>query len=199
MTRPNLLVIMSDEHQARALGCAGHPFVQTPNLDRLARRGMRFSNAYTPSPICVPARAAFATGKYVHQTRYWDNAMPYDGEVPGWGHALQAQDFAVESIGKLHYRFDDDDAGFDVEQIPIQVVGAWHGLGLDPGRGCARPATGSHVGQENRRRNKRLHGIRYLGRAKDDRMVPVATRGTLVPLCWLGGAAFPADLPAGIL
>ncbi len=55
----NLIVIMSDEHQARALGCAGS-FVKTPNLDALAARGVRFSDAYTPSPICVPARAAFA-------------------------------------------------------------------------------------------------------------------------------------------
>lgn len=118
----NLLVIMSDEHQSRAMGCAGHPFVKTPNLDRLAARGMRFTNAYTPSPICVPARAAFATGRYVHQNRLWDNAMPYTGDPLGWGHALQAKDIPVESIGKLHYRDADDDAGFDVEHIPMQVV-----------------------------------------------------------------------------
>jgi len=55
------------------MGCAGHPFVQTPHLDARAARGTRFTNAYTPSPICVPARAAFATGKYAHQTRNWDN------------------------------------------------------------------------------------------------------------------------------
>ena len=85
----NLLVIMSDEHQARAMGCTGHPSVRTPNFDKLAKRGMRFTDAYTPSSICVPARASFATGRYVHQTRLWDNAMPYDGSIPGWGHALQ--------------------------------------------------------------------------------------------------------------
>ncbi|MEO1552218.1 MAG: sulfatase-like hydrolase/transferase, partial [Pseudomonadota bacterium] len=51
---------MSDEHQAKALGCAGH-FVSTPHLDGLAAQGVRFANAYTPSPICVPARASFAT------------------------------------------------------------------------------------------------------------------------------------------
>ena len=82
---------MSDEHQAIAMGCAGHPFVKTPNLDKLAERGIRFTNAYTPSPICVPARASFASGQYVHVNRLWDNAMPYTGEPKGWGHALQAQ------------------------------------------------------------------------------------------------------------
>ncbi|GAA6164443.1 sulfatase-like hydrolase/transferase [Pelagimonas sp. KU-00592-HH] len=118
----NLLVIMSDEHQARAMGCAGHPVVKTPNLDAMAARGTRFENAYTPSPICVPARASFATGKYPHQTRLWDNAMPYTGAIPGWGHALQTAGTPVESIGKLHYRAEEDPAGFDVEHLPMMVV-----------------------------------------------------------------------------
>ncbi|MEM9756658.1 MAG: sulfatase-like hydrolase/transferase, partial [Pseudomonadota bacterium] len=125
--RPNLLVILSDEHQARAMGCAGHALVQTPNLDALAARGTRFSAAYTPSPICVPARASFATGRYVHETRLWDNAMPYHGQHPGWGHALQAAGVPVESIGKLHYRAEGDPAGFDTEHIPMHVAG---GVGM---------------------------------------------------------------------
>lgn len=123
----NLLVIMSDEHQARAMGCAGHPFARTPNLDKLAAAGVRFANAYAPSPICVPSRAAFATGRYVHQIRLWDNAMPYAGQVPGWGHALQAAGVPVESVGKLHYRSAGDPAGFDAEHIPMMVAG---GVGM---------------------------------------------------------------------
>lgn len=122
MNAPNLLVVMSDEHQARAMGCAGHPFALTPHLDALAAKGARFANAYTPSPICVPARAAFATGRYVHQIRHWDNAMPYDGAIPGWGQALQRAGVPVESIGKLHYRSEEDPAGFDVEHIPMMVA-----------------------------------------------------------------------------
>ncbi len=118
----NLLVIMSDEHQSRAMGCAGNPFVKTPHLDALAARGMRFTDAYTPSPICVPARASFASGKAVHKNRLWDNAMPYTGEPKGWGHVLQDAGVPVESIGKLHYRSHEDPAGFDVEHIPMQVA-----------------------------------------------------------------------------
>ena len=114
---------MSDEHQARAFGCAGHNLVRTPNLDSLAARGTRCTQAYTPSPICVPARASFATGRYPHQTRLWDNAMPYDGSIPSWGHALQAQGVKVESIGKLHYRSEHDPTGFDVEHLPMMVAG----------------------------------------------------------------------------
>ena len=123
MPTTNLIVIMSDEHQARALGCAGHALVQTPHLDSLAARGTRCMQAYTPSPICVPARASFATGRYPHQTRLWDNAMPYDGSIPSWGHALQSQGIKVESIGKLHYRSEHDPAGFDVEHLPMMVAG----------------------------------------------------------------------------
>ena len=58
----NLLILMSDEHRRDAMGCMGHPLVQTPHLDALAARGTRFTNAYTPSPMCVPARAALACG-----------------------------------------------------------------------------------------------------------------------------------------
>ena len=123
----NLLIIMSDEHQARAMGCAGHQFVQTPHLDALAARGTRFTNAYTPSPICVPARACFATGQPVHKTRLWDNARPYDGAIRGWGHALQGAGVPVQSIGKLHYRDEDDEAGFDTQHIPMMVAG---GVGM---------------------------------------------------------------------
>jgi len=119
----NLLFIMSDEHNKRVLGCYGHPMIQTPNLDRLAATGTRFTNAYTNCPICVPARASFATGRYVHQIGYWDNAIAYDGRVPSWGHRLMEQGHRVTSIGKLHYR--DSDArrnGFDEEILPLHIV-----------------------------------------------------------------------------
>ena len=122
MDARNLLFIMSDEHSPKMLGCYGHGQVRTPNLDRLAERGTRFSAAYTNSPICIPARAAFATGRYAHETRYWDNAMPYDGAVESWGHRLQREGIRVESIGKLHYRGAGLDTGFDREIIPMHVM-----------------------------------------------------------------------------
>lgn len=121
MKPANTLVILSDEHQARAMGCAGHPFVSTPNLDRLAARGMMFGNAVTPSPICVPARAAMATGQPVHRCGYWDNSFGYDGRVRAWGHALQDAGITVESIGKLHYQKEDLPTGFDAEHIPMHL------------------------------------------------------------------------------
>ena len=131
-TKRNLLIILSDEHAPRAMGCAGHRFAHTPNLDALAARGTRFAAAYTPSPICVPARAAMATGRPLHaMNRYADNADPYDGEVPSWHHALRAAGHEVTSIGKLHFRglpadpvrgTAADDHGFSEERLAMHVV-----------------------------------------------------------------------------
>ena len=103
MQPANTIFILSDEHNKRVTGCYGHAMIQTPNLDKLAARGTRFTSAYTNCPICVPARASFATGRYVHEHRCWDNAIAYDGTLPAWGHRLMAQGHHVASIGKLHY------------------------------------------------------------------------------------------------
>jgi len=116
-----MLVIMADEHNPKMLGSTGHPLVKTPHLDALAARGTRFDRAYTNCPICVPARANFATGRYVHDTGYWDNAIAYDGRVKGWGHRLQDAGVRVESIGKLHYRSEDDPTGLDRQHIPMHI------------------------------------------------------------------------------
>jgi choline-sulfatase len=117
----NLLVLMSDEHNPQAMGVAGHPLAQTPHLDRLAARGARFTSAYTTSPICVPARAAFATGRYPHQIGYWDNADPYDGKIKSWHHRLREEGHRVVSVGKLHFRSTDDDNGFSESIVPMNV------------------------------------------------------------------------------
>jgi choline-sulfatase len=123
MTPTNLLVLMSDEHNPKFLGAAGHPFVETPNLDALAARGTRFASAYTTCPICVPARAAFAVGRYVHEIGYWDNADGYDGAIPSWHHRLREAGHRVVSIGKLHFRGrPGDDHGFSEEIVPMHII-----------------------------------------------------------------------------
>jgi len=117
----NVLLLCSDEHRHDAMGCAGHALVKTPHLDHLASRGTRFTRAYTPSPICVPARAALATGQYVHKNRCWTNAQAYRGVPDSWGHQLIRQGHRVDSIGKLHYRGSDDDNGFEHEILPMYI------------------------------------------------------------------------------
>lgn len=123
MKPSNLVIILSDQHNPRVMGCAGHPLVKTPNIDALAARGTRFSSAYTNCPICVPARASLATGRYVHDTHFWDNAIAYDGSVPSWGHRLMAKGHAVVSIGKLHYVSSDPARnGFTQEILPMHLA-----------------------------------------------------------------------------
>jgi choline-sulfatase len=123
MQPSNLVIILSDQHHPRMMGCTGHPLVRTPNMDRLARRGTRFSSAYTNCPICVPARASLATGRYVHEIRFWDNAIAYDGSVPSWGHRLMTHGHEVVAIGKLHYVDSDPQRnGFTEEIVPMHLA-----------------------------------------------------------------------------
>jgi choline-sulfatase len=122
MAGQNVLFIMSDEHSRHVLGAYGNTVVKTPNLDRLAAEGTVFENAYANCPICVPSRASFATGRYVHEIGYWDNAFPYTGTPPSFGHRLHEHRHRCDSIGKLHYRGSEDPNGFDNEILPLHVL-----------------------------------------------------------------------------
>ena len=125
MPATNVLFLCSDQHARNALGCYGHPLVQTPNLDALAARGTRFTTAYTNSPICVPARASMATGRYLHQHGAWSSAEPYDGRIKSWGHRIMENGGRAASAGKLHYRSGEDANGFDPELLAMHMGVGW--------------------------------------------------------------------------
>lgn len=136
-TKPqNLIIFCSDEHARRVTRCYGDPVVKTPTLDTIARLGTRFTRAYTPSPICVPARASLHTGLQVHETRCWSSAEPYHGQHESWAHALREAGHPVVSIGKLHFRRGGDDHGFNEEIEPMYLANdgkGWvQGLLRDP-------------------------------------------------------------------
>ncbi|MDH3678377.1 MAG: sulfatase-like hydrolase/transferase [Acidimicrobiia bacterium] len=133
---PNVLVITSDEHNKFVLGCAGDPHVHTPNLDALAARGTRFDAAYTNNPICMPARATLATGRYGHRLGTVDNGSPYVGtEADSWGHRLGSQGFQVPTFGKLHFD-PEGDSGYDA-RLPLQAKRGYGGALLGWARGAA--------------------------------------------------------------
>ncbi len=136
MAGKNILILCSDEHSRSALGCYGHAVAKTPTLDRLASSGMRFTRGYTPSPICIPARASLATGLHVHETRCWSSAEPYHGQIESWMHRLRDAGHPVVSIGKLHFRSGQDDNGFSEEIVPMYLTNdgrGWpQGLLRDP-------------------------------------------------------------------
>ena len=127
MAGQNVLIVMSDEHTRSVMGAYGNSIVQTPNLDRLAAEGIRFQHAYTPSPICIPARASFATGQPVFEHRCWSSAEPYHGQRESWMHRLRARGHQVTSIGKLHYRAAEDDCGFSESLLPMYLANGGFG------------------------------------------------------------------------
>lgn len=127
----NVIVIMTDELRRDCVGAYGNPLIKTPHIDKLAARGIRFDAAYTPSPICVPARGSIATGHYVHEIGCWANALPYTGQPRSWHHELRDAGCDIPSVGKLHFRSTDDDNGFSEEIRPLHIKNGqgWvHGL-----------------------------------------------------------------------
>ena len=99
--RPNIVFICSDQHSFKYTGYAGHPQVKTPNLDRIARRGVVFQNAYTGSPVCTPGRASMMTGVYPSDCNSFCNSTVWDGSHPTWGTRLRKAGYLTRAVGKL--------------------------------------------------------------------------------------------------
>ncbi len=104
--KPNLLFILADELRADALSCMGGRFIHTPNMDRLAREGVRFTTAVTPSPICVPARTSILTGLPIHATGIVLNPdAKIDGmcdDLRSFDDVLTGDGYRAEYVGKWH-------------------------------------------------------------------------------------------------
>ena len=109
--RPNILYICSDQHSYKYTGYAGHPLVQTPNMDRIAREGVTFTNAYCGSPVCVTSRASLMTGMYPSDSNSFCNSTVWDGSNPAWGVPLRDAGYDCRATGKLDLD-DDFDTGF---------------------------------------------------------------------------------------
>jgi choline-sulfatase/uncharacterized sulfatase len=110
-TRPNVLFILSDQHNAKCLGHQGHPNAVTPHLDRLAREGVRLDNAVTQNPICTPSRVSLISGQYCHNHGFYGLGGPNPGGLPTiFGHFRRAG-YRTGAIGKIHcpeYWVEDD-------------------------------------------------------------------------------------------
>ncbi|MFN8523274.1 MAG: sulfatase-like hydrolase/transferase [Chloroflexota bacterium] len=110
--RPNFLIIMTDEHNPMVSEPWGHPFIKTPNLQKLADRGVVFENTYCNSPLCVPSRASFMTGKYVHRIGVFDNTASLSSNEPTWAHRLNLAGYDTALSGKMHFLGEDQQHGF---------------------------------------------------------------------------------------
>ena len=100
--RANIVVIFSDQQRADTLGCYGQPLPVTPNLDTMAKEGVRFSHAFTPQPVCGPGRACIQTGLYATQTGCFRNNIALPTSIDTLATWLSAGGYEVGYIGKWH-------------------------------------------------------------------------------------------------
>ncbi len=98
----NVLLILTDQQHAQALGSAGNPVVQTPNLDRLAEQGSRFTQHCTPCALCTPARASILSGLYPRSHGAWHVGTTLDRRIPTLADILSEQGYRCGFFGKCH-------------------------------------------------------------------------------------------------
>jgi len=122
--RPNILLITADQHNADVLGCYGNPVVQTPHIDSLADGGVCFSHAFTPFPVCSPARSSIMTGLWAHHHGAVHNVnmgRPVPGlrsDIPVISSILKDAGYTTALVGKRHMLMEDvPDMHFDYQML----------------------------------------------------------------------------------
>ncbi len=112
LDKPNILMIQADQLSALALSCYGHPAAKTPNIDKLAAKGVLFTNAYCNSPLCGPSRNSMMSGRIPHRIDAYDNASELPASVPTFTHVLTNNDYECVLSGKMHFVGPDQLHGF---------------------------------------------------------------------------------------
>jgi len=113
--KPNILVVLCDDHRFDAMGFMGHPFIETPHMDRLAREGMHMEHAFVTTSLCSPSRASILTGQYAHNHGVIDNYNPVRDDLVFFPQLLQSAGYETAFIGKWHMggNVDAPQRGFD--------------------------------------------------------------------------------------
>ena len=104
---PNIVFILVDDMRWDEMRVAGHPFIETPNMDRMVREGIRFTNAFATTPLCSPSRASLLTGQYARRHGIVDNTARPSHDLPTFPRELQRAGYATGFFGKWHMGNDD--------------------------------------------------------------------------------------------
>lgn len=111
--RPNILLILSDQHRADCMGAYGNPDIRTPHLDALASDGVRYDRCYCAFPVCTPSRYSILSGLYVHEHRGWNNRCTLHPEIATFPKLMRGAGYRTMAIGKMHFTPTYLDVGFD--------------------------------------------------------------------------------------
>ncbi len=122
-TQPNILLVMADQLSALALPCYGNRVAKTPHLDRLAREGVVFENAYCPFPLCAPSRMSMMTGCLPTRIGAFDNAAEFPASLPTFAHFLADAGYRTSLSGKMHFVGPDQLHGFE-ERLTTDIYPA---------------------------------------------------------------------------
>jgi len=117
-SKPNILLIMTDQHTASAMSCDGNPWVDTPAMDALAGRGVRFNKAYVTQPLCLPSRSSLQTMRYPHEIGTVSNGRDIEGDPPAFGKAMGDAGYLCAYVGKWHVGMSFEDAGYEEAYEP---------------------------------------------------------------------------------
>ncbi|BBU57295.1 choline-sulfatase [Mameliella alba] len=123
MTKPNILILMVDQLNGTLFPDGPADWLHVPNLRALAARSVRFSNAYTASPLCAPGRASFMSGQLPSMTRVYDNAAEFASDIPTYAHHLRRAGYQTCLSGKMHFVGPDQLHGFE-ERLTTDIYPA---------------------------------------------------------------------------
>jgi choline-sulfatase len=106
MKQPNILLLFTDQQRFDTIAALGNPVIKTPAMDRIVREGVAFTSAYSPSPVCVPARCSLHYGQYPMRTGCYDNPFVMPDDRPSFMQLLTDAGYRTHGIGKCHFRRD---------------------------------------------------------------------------------------------